>query len=463
VKVTLVYPRLFQQLHGMWAPLGITLLGTILKERGHQVTLLDSSFDKTLTRVLDALAASRPDLVGVSTSTDLYPNACAVLSEANRLGCHTVVGGPHPTIMPEATLANPHVDFVVRSEGEETLPELIDVLEAGGDPGTVKGIGFRRDGQTVLTELRPFIQDLDRLPIADRGLLDTFPRYLSGRAMNVSGIRGCPYRCTFCQPTLHNLFGKKIRARSPEHMVSELLYLKARYGVRDFFFVDDMFTVRKSWLEGFGKALEASGLRGKIRFSVNSRVDHIDEETIRLLKSFNTYYILLGLESGSQKMLDVCHKGTTLEQARNAIRLARKHGIRTHAYMLLGLPGETAETLKETEDFIAELRPDTLQISVATPFLGTYLHDECTERRILAPIELGSHDQYLKDPRNVRPIQGVDYEAVLATRRRILKRRQLRVMVSSSWETLKDLVAERSLTKLLFRARIYREMRHYFG
>ena len=131
--------------------------------------------------------------------------------------------------------------------------------------------------------------------------------------------------------------------------------------------------------------------------------------------------------------------------------------------MLLGLPGESRETLHETEEFIAELRPDTLQISVATPFLGTYLYDECSQQGMLAPIELGSHDQYLKDARNVRPIQGVDYEAVLESRERILKRRRLRVMLGSSWETFKDLLVERSLAKTLFRARIYREMRHYFG
>ena len=463
MKITLVYPRLASQLHGLWAPLGITLLGTILKQEGHDVLLLDASFDKDLARITAAIDTFAPEVVAVSCTTDLMPNGEIVLTEAKRRGRITVAGGPHPTILPLETLRNPAVDFVVIGEGELTMPELLHALAEKGQLAAIAGIGYKRDGEPVINPQRPFVSDLDTLPLIERELLDTFPRYLDGLALNVSAIRGCPFNCNFCQPTLFNLFGQKIRSRSPGNVVEELSSLHHRFGVRDFFFVDDLFTVSKDWLEEFRAALETAGLIGRLRFSINSRVDLIDEEIIRLLKSINTYYLLLGLESGSQKMLDVCGKGTTVEQNIAAVTLARKYGIRTHAYILLGLPGETGETLRETETMIAELRPDTVHISVATPFLGTALYEYCRKNGMLAANDYASQDYYLGEESGLNPIIGVDYNEIFATRRRILQKRRLRVMLASAIETLKDTIRERSLRKILFRARIYREMRHYFG
>lgn len=463
MKIALVYPRLFPQMHGLWAPLGITLLGTILRDAGHEVKLLDGSFDRDLTRIKREIALFAPDIVAVSCSTDLLPNGEEVLAGAKRNGCITIAGGPHPTIAPRETLKNPDIDVIVIGEGEVTLVELVRTMETNGDLSGVPGIGFRRNGVPVITPAREFVSDLDSLPIADRELLDTFPRYLDGLALNVSAIRGCPFRCTFCQPTLFNLFGKKIRSRTPENVVSELELLYRRYKIRDFFFVDDLFTVNKGWLEEFRESLSAAGLIGKVRFSINSRVDLINEEIIRTLKAIGTYYLLLGLESGSQEMLDVCKKGTTVQQGIDAVQLAGTYGIRTHAYILLGLPGETAETLKATEVLLERLRPDTVHISVATPFIGTELFDDCTAAGNLQHGSYSGHDYYLDESAGNRPIAGLDYREIYETRRRILKARRWRVMFSSALETLKDTVRERSVKKIIFRARMYREMRHYFG
>lgn len=463
MKIALVYPRLFKQLHGLWSPLGIIILGTILKENGHDVILLDASFDHDLSRILGALDTFEPALVGISCSTDLMPNALEVLAHARQKGILTVVGGSHPTIMPLETLQHPDVDFVVMGEGEETLPELVRTLEESGNLSMVLGIGFKSNGKPTLNAQRPFLGNLDSIPFAKRELLDTFPRYAEGLALNVSAIRGCPFRCKFCQPTLFNLFGEKVRARSPENITKELALLYRSYQIRDFMFVDDLFTVNRRWLEEFRDALIAAGLAGRIRFSINSRVDLIDEEVIRILKSINTYYLLLGLESGSQEILDSCGKGTTVEQGINAVTLARKYGIRSHAYILLGLPGETRETLRATEELLETLRPDTVHVSIATPFVGTTLYEECLKNGLLAPNDYGNHDYYLSESSGLKPILGVDYGEMFAARKRILKKRRLRVMLASALETLKDTIRERSIRKIIFRAKIYREMRHYFG
>jgi radical SAM superfamily enzyme YgiQ (UPF0313 family) len=463
MKIALVYPRLAGQLHGLWAPLGIILLGTVIKSRGHDVLLLDGSFDPDLSRILAAIDRFAPEVVAVSCSTDLTPNGELVLARARQAGRITVAGGPHPTILPGETLANADVDFVVIGEGEQTLPELLHAIENDIAPETLPGIGFKQGGQPTINRPRPFLEDLDTLPIADRELLDTFPRYLDGLALNISAIRGCPFRCTFCQPTLNSIFGEKIRARSPGNVVEELAFLYRRYRIRDFFFVDDLFTVSRSWLAEFRTALKDAGLINRLRFSINSRVDLINEEIMQMLHDVNTYYLLLGLESGSQKMLDVCGKGTTIEQGVQAITLARKYGIRTHAYILLGLPGEDRETLRATEEMLAELRPDTIHVSIATPFIGTVLYEDCRRNGALAENTFANHDYYLEEKSGLRPIRGIDYDELFAARKRILQARRWRVMFASGLETLKDVLRERSLRKLLFRAKSYRKMKHYFG
>lgn len=463
MKIVLVYPRLFQQMHGLWAPLGITLLGTILRDAGHTVKLLDSSFDHDLSRIKLEIAHFSPDIVTISCSTDLLPNGEEILAAAKLQGCLTIAGGPHPTIAPLETLKNPDIDFIVIGEGEVTLAALVRAIGGSDDLSQVNGIGFKQNGTLLINPAREFISDLDSLPIADRELLETFPRYLEGLALNVSGIRGCPFKCTFCQPTLFNLFGRQIRSRSPENMVQELALLYQRYKIRDFFFVDDLFTVNKAWLKGFRNSLKTTGLCGKLRFSINSRVDLIDEEIIELLKSINTYYLLLGLESGSQQMLDSCKKGTTVQQGIAAVQLARKHSIRTHAYILLGLPGETTATLRATEELLEDLKPDTVHISVATPFIGTEFFDQCSKDGSLQGGSFSGHDYYLDESAGSRPIAGLDYREIYAARRRILKARRWRVMLSSAVETLKDTIRERSIRKILFRVRMYREMKHYFG
>ena len=259
--------------------------------------------------------------------------------------------------------------------------------------------------------------------------------------------------------TLH----RERRSRSPDNVVQELAHLYRTYRIRDFFFVDDLFTISREWLEDFRTALKQAGLLGRLRFSINSRVDLINEGIVQLLKAIRTYYLLLGLESGSQKMLDVCGKGTTVEQGAQAITLARKYGIRTHAYILLGLPGEDRETIQATETMLATLRPATVHITIATPFIGTALYEACREQGTLQDNNFVTHDYYLEEGAGLQPIKGIDYAELFAARKRILRARRWRVMVDSALETFKDVLRDRSIKKILFRAQSYRKMKHYFG
>ncbi len=447
----------------MWPPLGITTLGAVLKEQGHQVRCHDTSFDPDLARVKAELAAFRPDLVGLSTLTDFFAAAAELIRYAKSLGAITVMGGPHPSIAPQKSLeAIPELDYAVMGEGEQTLTQLVAQKT---DPAEITGLAFRRAGGIVINPPRPAEVDLDSLPIPDRDLLDVEPLYLKSRAINLHVSRGCPYRCRFCQPTLERMFGKKLKFRSPGLVIAELKQLHARYGITDFFFHDDTFTANRRWLAELVAAIQAAGL-DRFRYVVNSRVDTFSEEAARLLRAMGCYYVLFGIESGSQKVLDSLDKGATVEQARAAFALCRRFGFRTHAYVILASPEEDAESLQATEDLIEELKPHTVHISICTPLLGTRLAEDCQTKGMIALSDFGDFDYYLKRNQAGQlpiPLQTLTYEQVLESRSRILKRRRLRVLADNLRELYRDFRRDPDLGKFIFRYSFYRKMQHYFG
>ncbi len=467
MKIAIVFPRIKEQVHGMWPPLGMITLGTILRDMGHEVHCLDSSFDPSLDRVADELRRIRPQVAGISCLTDFYANAGRVVKEAKYLGASTVMGGPHPTIAPEQTMTElPELDYAVLGEAEKSFPLLIEALEKGEDVSCIPGIVFRKDGETVFTGPAEPVDDMDSIPIPDRELLDVNDQYLRARAANLHATRGCPFRCRFCQPTLEKMFGKKVRYQSPGRVAREIEKFHERYGMHDFFFHDDTFTISRKWMEGIRDALADKGLIKGFRYVVNSRVDTFDEDKARILKKMGVYYVLFGIESGSQQILDSIGKGTTVEQAREAFRICKKFGFRTHAYVLLGAPQETPGTLQETEKLVAELRPSTVHISIFTPLLGTDLYEECKRDGRIMVDNYSEMDYYLKKTSSGYPpirIPGLTYQDLLESRAKILAKRRLRVFFDNFAQLLRDLARDPKPDKIVFRYRFYKRMQHYFG
>lgn len=463
MRIALIFPRRREQVHGMWPPLGIITLGTVLRGRGHEVRCYDTSFDRDLNRIQQELRAFRPELVGLSTLTDFFPTAAELCRFAKSLGAITVMGGPHPTIAARESLAAiPELDYAVMGEGETTLSRL---LEPDAAPDRIAGLAYRRGGEVFVNAPRPAEVEMDSLPIPDRDLLDVNRIYLRNRAINLHVSRGCPYRCRFCQPTLERLFGKKVKYRSPALVVAELKLLNQKYRVGDFFFHDDIFTTHRRWLAELVSAIQAAGL-DRFRYVVNSRVDTFDEETARLLRAMGCYYVLFGIESGSQRVLDSLDKGTTVDQARQAFALCRRYGFRTHAYVILASPEEDAESLRQTEALVEELKPHTVHISICTPLLGTRLAEDCQNKGMVNLSDLSDLDYYLKRTRAGRlplALRELTYEQVLQSRGRILKRRQLRLFADNLRELVHDFRRDPDLGKFIFRYSFYRKMRHYFG
>lgn len=467
MKVLLVYPRLIHQVHGLWAPLGPMILGAVLEDNGHRVIMEDASFDVDTSRIEARIAAERPDVVGVTVLTEFLPATRNVLRAAKLSGAKTALGGPHPTILPEDTLRKlPDADFVVVGEGEITFPALLDAV-GGGDTDNIPGVVYRnRDSEIVMGPPRPMIENLDSVPIPRRESIPNHERYLKVGALNIHAVRGCPYRCSFCQPTLNKLFGKKIRSKSPEAVADEVDWTVRRYGVKELFFVDDVFTISKRWLTEVGNCLKKRPELSDVRYVINSRVDIFDEELARLCKDMGAWIVLFGVESGSQEVLDYLNKGATVDQARRAFSICKKIGLKTHAYILLGSPAETRESLRATEELVAELNPDSVHISICAPLPGTELRERMEREGRLAWKDMDDLDYYTpRTQRNELPISniGVTYEEVVGSREKILAARRPRLLIRNAIGLASDLIKPGGIAKAGTRLKYYRRMRHYFG
>ncbi len=451
----------------MWPPLGLCSLATVLRDAGESVKIFDSSFDQSLDRVKAELKKFQPDLIGIYTLTDFF-RAAQELSEFGRsLGAKVVSGAAHPTLLPEQTLKEIQgLDFILRGEGEQAILLLLAAIRGERDFSQVPGLGYRRGGEIILNPLPEEPLDLDQLPIPDRDLFEHFPKYLRNRAINLHISRGCPFNCSFCQPTLKLMFGKKPRYRSPQLVAEELKLLNQKYQIREFFFHDDIFTVNHQWLAELVEKINQAGLRKGFRYVVNSRVDTFDEKVARLLREMGVYYVLFGLESGSQEVLDRMKKGATVEQSYQAFALCRKFGFRTHAYIILAGPGETESTLGMTEKMISELKPDTVHISICTPLPGTNLAKDAQEQGLIGVQDYSDMDYYLKTTSTGRlplALPGLSYQEVLSARERILKKRKWFMFQDNLANLGKDFIHDPSPGKFIFRLSFYRKMQHYFG
>lgn len=303
---------------------------------------------------------------------------------AHKLGATTIAFGTHVTPMYQETMERfPALDFILRGEPELTLVELIDTLEKANLPSPtpdlkppisnlyapIKGLVWRQGEEIVANAERPLLQNLDELPLPLHHLLP-LDKYripmIKGPYSFVVTSRGCPGGCTFC--IKHVTYGRSVRLRSPGHIFDELLLL-ARLGIHNVHMYADLFTVDRRQVVGLCELVIEAGL--KVRWTCNSRVDFVDEELLRLMARAGCWTISWGLESGSEEVLRRVHKGTDLDQAEQALRWARAAGIRNWGYFIIGLPGETEKTIRQTIRFAKRMPLDIALFHIAAPYPGT--------------------------------------------------------------------------------------------
>jgi anaerobic magnesium-protoporphyrin IX monomethyl ester cyclase len=357
--------------------MGLPYLAAVLEKNEHEIEVIDCEALEINHKKLRAkLASLEPNVVGITSTTATIPSAFESARVAKEAcpNVPVVLGGPHATFMDKQILSEEAaVDIIVRGEGERTLLELVDVMSKSSlkDLDEVAGITFRKNGQIVRTPNRPFIQDLDELP---RPAYKYFPlskyRILGRSIFPVITSRGCPFQCSFCVDP--QIFGNKFRMRRVKNVVDEIEWLRDEYGANAFMFYDDTFTLDMERTIQICEEMKRRKI--SLPWSCQTRVDHVSKRVLAKMSEANCELVHFGVESGSQKILDVVSKQTSIQQNENAIKWAKEAGLVAIISLMVGHPGETEDTLRQSLDFARRLKPDDAWLCVATPYPGTELY-----------------------------------------------------------------------------------------
>lgn len=357
-----------------WPPISLTQTAAVLRQRGHEVRVNDCSVEGVGKENLQNLVRDFcPDLLVMNSTTPSLNFDMTIPALIKEALPETKIAafGIHVGTLPEETFAmSQALDYIVRGEPEMTIADLADGLSNGSDLTAIPGISQRRNGSVHHAQERAFLKDLDELPYPAWDLidLDNYKLPFSGRRfLMITTARGCPYDCIYC--VAQSYYGRKIRMRKVPKIVDELVYLRDRFGVEDFFFWSESFTIVKAAIKELSREIMHRDL--KIRWVCNSRVDNVDRELLELMKQAGCWMISYGVESGDQAILDAIKKDITLQQIQEAIRLTRQVGFQIAGHFVLGLPGETPQTLRKTYDFACSLDLDYAQFYCASPWPGS--------------------------------------------------------------------------------------------
>lgn len=320
----------------------------------------------------------KPDIVGFSAMSHKFTDQVEKAKKVKqKFGLPIIIGGVHISLVPSALPR--WIDVGVISEGEEVLRQLLIAyrktkkLKDKETPSLV----YWENGKLIVTGSPLLVEPIDKIPHPDWNFL----RVGENGPGHILTSRGCPYHCRFCES---GSFWKKYRVHSPEYVVDEIEAINKLYGRDELVIMDDLFFVNKVRLEKIADLLIKKGLDKKMRFEVIGRVDLFNEEIAKILKSMSVFAISFGMESGSEKILRYLKNETvTLEQIRNAVKLAKKYKIQVLGTFMIGSPGETVEDIKRTISFIKELDLDQIGINVTTPFPGTELWEEARKKGIV--------------------------------------------------------------------------------
>lgn len=368
----------FECLRGLYPPLGLLYIASVIEQMGHEVMVIDcDAEDNHLKRIRNTCESLHPDLVGFYAFTWNYRGAASLASLVKSVcpQAKTILGGPNATSFPEESLRLGDFDIAVMGEGEETMKELLATIEGARSLKSVAGIAFKKEGKVVHALPRKFINDLDTVPFPARHLVsmeryhDVFTRETKFATMIAT--RGCPFQCTFCNRDAR--LGRVLRSRSPKNVVGEMRKLKEDYAVREAMFFDDNFILDKAWAYDFCRTVENAGL--DMLWEIRTRVDTVDEEILKALKHAGCYRIRFGFESGDNQILINMKKGITVEQSLECARLCHKIGIEMFGYFILGAPGETEVTMEKTIDLAITIEPHFALFSKFVPYPCTEAFD----------------------------------------------------------------------------------------
>ncbi len=383
--ITLINPdsntEVLSKLDFKTPPIGLAYIASVLRENGFNVRIIDNVVEKLdlneiIRRIRDSV------VVGITTTTPTFNTALKYAKKIKQAleNVFVVLGGIHVSFLPYSALKYEFVDAVCISEGEYTMLELAEKIERGKSPEGVKGLIYKENGKIVDNGRRDFIRDLDSLPFPAYDLLPLEKYSILGQKLEhfpMMSSRGCPFSCRYCASSL--FMGKRFRARSAENVVDEMEWLQDKFGAKYIAFSDDTFTLSKKRVEKICN--EVKGRCLDVEWSCSSRVDTINEELIKKMKSAGCNCIYYGVESANPKILnDYYRKKISLGQVTTAVKKTKENDIQTVCSFIIGAPMETKEDMMKTLKFSIKLNPDYAQYSILTPYPGTEIYREAKEK-----------------------------------------------------------------------------------
>lgn len=422
-------------------PMGLAYLGAVLEENNIEVKIVDclmEGWDNVVDTTDDIVRIGlsfeeiesiirdyAPDIVGVNNLfTKQRDNAHKIYEISKKIdgSIITIAGGAHPTAMPELALSDKNLDYVVIGEGEQSLIDLIKVIEGKSDYSALDGLGYRQNGKIKIIPKTKFIQDLDTIPFPARHLLD-INKYFGLEASHgerrykkfspIITSRGCSAKCTFC--TAYKVWGRKFRYRSAENVVAELKFLKDKYGIEEIMFEDDNVTLNPKRAEKIFDGMIDNKLDLKWDTPNGVAAWTLSEKLISKMKKSGCYKINFALESGNQYVLNnIIKKPLKLEKVSPLIKYAKRIGLDVGIFLVIGMPGETEEQMWDSFKMAKKLGIFFPHISVATPYPGSELYELCKEKKYFKE-DFSLDDLYIRSfPLTTKNWDGEKLKEILA-------------------------------------------------
>jgi len=402
-KITLILPR-FKYPSGDFS-LGLAYIGSYLKSniKDLEISLIDATYHPTFKYVKEQLKKNKPDIVGIYADTLMFEDAIKVAKICKELKINVILGGPHPTIIPESSIEIKEVDAICIGEGEITFKEYVEEFYKKKDFKKVSGIWFKKNKKIIKNKPGKIIDNLDKIPFPAIELyniedyiqnfiqLDSYKSNLRG--LGIIASRGCPFQCSYCQPTLKCIFGAKLRIRNPRNVVDEIKIIKKKYNLDAIYFQDDTLTAFKKWMNEFCEILIKEKVN--VMWACNTRADTYDIEMLKLMKKAGLVKLKVGIEAITDRIRNgIYKKNVSREQIDNLIRDANKEGIQVAGFFMLGAPTETIKEIKDTIRFAVKSDLMEANFSITTPLPKTTLWDLAKEKGWKMPKKFSDYDYY---------------------------------------------------------------------
>lgn len=363
---------------GIYIPLGTAQLASVLKQEGHNVRIIDLRLfeNNGLSHLKTIFTEYNPELVGMYISFFSKEQVIEISQFLKQINpdCNIMLGGPYLSYFSRQILEHETIDFVTLGESEHTIIALIKNIADVSKLKKINGLGFKnKQNEIILNDQCSVVKDLDKLPYLSMDLFDVkqyipLPKHYKRLPLlpMITG-RGCAWsRCIFCsqQNEAH-----AYRRQSPKRVVDEITYHVKKLGIKEIRFWDDNFFTNKKWVFEFCDLLDEANL--DIIWGCHARVSDVTSQLLKRVYKSGCWQMMFGIESGSQKLLNILDKGITLKQAKNAVVWAKKAGLDVRSSFILGVPGETPRLANRTIRFAKSLDSDVTQFSIFTPYPGT--------------------------------------------------------------------------------------------